>query len=214
MSLLDAPLPALFPETFFEVSAPLYKAGKLPLGSGKKKYLLPDASSLLDEEKFADFYMSWDYSGISILCEVQTAFTDSAYPKFEDGDALEILIDTRDLKEVGVVHRFCHHFLILPVEVQGVRALEISNFRGEDKHPLVDPSEIIVEASFKKRDYSLSIFLPKEALFGYDPTSVPRLGFAYRLHRSKGSPQHFPLSTHVCAIERFPALWASLQLKE
>ncbi len=212
MSLIEESLPALFPETFFDCSISIYRSSKLPTGRGRRKFLLPDLSSLLDEEIFAEFFLSWDNDGLSIVCNVERPFTDSVYPRYDEGDSLEIFIDTRDLKEVGVIHRFCHHFLFLPVEVQGVQSLEITNFRGEDKHILADSSQILVETTFEKKTYQFAIYLPKGVLYGYDPMNIPRLGFAYRLHRAKGSPQHFPLSTRACAIERFPALWASLQL--
>jgi len=214
MSLIEQPFPALFPEIFFDASACIYPSSKLPLARGKRKFLLPDVSALLDEEKFADFYMSWDSEGLSLLCQVERPFIDCVYPSFDEGDSLELFIDTRDLKEVGVIHRFCHHFLFLPVEVQGVRSLEVTNFRGEDKHSLADPAQLCVETTFEKKSYCYAIYLSREVLYGYDPVSIPRLGFSYRLHRAKGRPQHFPLSTKACAIERFPALWASLQLKE
>jgi hypothetical protein len=203
------PLPSLFPETFFASSVKGYKAEQLPTGRGRKKFLLPDVSLILGEEKFADLYFHWHEGGIGIFCEAHIAFTDCLYPRFQEGDCLEVFIDTRDLKDVGVVHRFCHHFLFLPVEVQGVRALEITHFRGEDKHPLADPSLFIVEANFEKKNYQLSIFIPKEALFGYDPTTLSKMGFAYRLRRGKGDAQHFPTSF----IERFPSLWSTIMLE-
>jgi len=203
-------LPSLFPETFFASSVKGYKAEQLPTGRGKKKFQLPDTSLILGEDKFADVYFFWNEGGIGILCEVQIPFTDCLYPKFQEGDCLELFIDTRDLKEAGVIHRFCHHFLFLPIEVQGVRALEITHFRGEDKHPLADPSLFLVESNFEKKSYQLSVYIPKEALFGFDPTTIPKLGFSYRLRRGRSSPQHFPTSF----IEQFPSLWSTIFLKD
>jgi hypothetical protein len=203
-------LPSLFPETFFATSVKGYKADRLPVGRGKKKFLIPDASLVLGEDKFADIFFFWNEGGIGIECKVQIPFTDCLYPKFQDGDCLELFIDTRDLKEAGIVHRFCHHFLFLPVEVQGVRALEITHFRGEDKHPLADPALFILEADFEKTSYQLSVYIPKEALFGFDPATFPRLGFSYRLRRVKSNSQHFPTSF----IERYPSLWATIYLED
>lgn len=207
-------LPPLFPETFFVPSTKGYKAETSPKGRAKKKYLLPDTSLLLGEERFADVYFFWNEQGIGIECESHIPFTDSHYPRFQEGDCLEIWVDTRDLKEAGTVHRFCHHFLFLPVEVQGVRALEITQFRGEERHPLADPNLLSVESVFEKKGYRLFVQIPKEALYGYDPLSFPRLGFAFRLRRAKQSPQHFTLSSHACAIERFPSLWSTISLME
>lgn len=202
--------PSLFPETFFASSAKGYKADKLPTGRGRKKFLLPDASIILGEEKFADVFFFWNEEGIGIVCDVQIPFTDCLYPRFEEGDCLEVFIDTRDLKEAGAVHRFCHHFLFLPTEVQGVRALEITHFRGEDKHPLADPSLLIVEAEFGTKSYSLYTHIAKEALYGYDPATFRKVGASYRLRRARSNPQHFPTSF----IERFPSLWSTIILED
>jgi len=88
--------------------------------------------------------------------------------------------------------------------------LEITHFRGEDNHPLADPALFILEAGFEKMSYHLSVYIPKEALFGFDPAAFPRLGFSYRLRRGKSSPQHFPTSF----IERFPSLWSTIYLED
>src|SRR6516165_1598915 len=104
-------LPSLYPETFFSTSIKGYKAEKLGATWSKRKFLLPDVSLLLGEEKFADLFFFWNEQGIGIVCEVQTGFTDCSYPKYQEGDCLEIFIDTRDLKNANVTHRFCHHFV-------------------------------------------------------------------------------------------------------
>jgi hypothetical protein len=203
-------LPPLYPETFFSASVKGYKATKLGSAWSKRKFLLPDVSLFLSEEKFADVYFFWNEQGIGLYCEVQTGFADCFYPKYQEGDCLEIFIDTRDLKNANVTHRFCHHFVFLPVEVQGVRAMEITHFRSEDKHPLADPNLLVVDAEIGKKKYTLSAFIMKEALFGYDPMAFSKLGFAYRIRRMQAPAQHFPATF----IERHPSLWSTITLED
>lgn len=173
---------------------------------------LPDTSSLLGEESFASLSVGWN--GAGLLCElyVEKPFDECFFPRFADGDALELFFDTRDLKSAGFLTRFCHHFLVLPQKVGEIQVQELTRFRTEDTHPLCDPEEIKVEGKFGRRDYRLQITIPSNCLHGYDPTSFERLGVSYRVHRFKGEPQHFSVSSRQYAIEQEPALWGSAKL--
>ncbi len=104
--------------------------------------------------------LAWHEGGIEVQIQVHQKFEGASYPKFDEGDAIELFIDTRDLKEAGFPTKFCHHFLILPQEVQGVRALELTRFRNEDSHPLCDPEAIHVETEMTSKEYTLKISFP------------------------------------------------------
>lgn len=196
-------LPALPPLHFFDLNLSVPR---------KKEFRLLNTSELLGEEHFADVSISWNEEGVSIEAKVDKPFEESVYPDFREGDSFEIFLDTRDLKSAGFATRFCHHFLILPQETQGIRAQEITRFRTEDTHPLADPEEIFCETKFSSRDFSLRITLPAHILHGYAPSSFDRLGFTYRINRPSGAPQHFSVSSKFYSIEQHPSLWASLKL--
>ncbi len=202
-------LPPIAPIHFFRLHVDLSYGKKI----GRKNQLL-DTSSFLGEENFADVSMAWNEGGILVEVEVHKTFEGSVYPKFEDGDAIELFLDTRDLKEAGFTTRFCHQFLILPQEVQGVRALELTRFRSEDTHPLCDPEDIRVETTQKSREFTVHIELPSKILHGYDPTSFDRLGFTYCIHRPRGQAQHFAVSSNFVTIAQQPSLWATCKLVE
>jgi hypothetical protein len=167
----------------------------------------------LGEDHFADVALAWNEGGIEVQVQVHQPFEGAFYPKFEEGDAVELFIDTRDLKEAGFPTRFCHHFLILPQEVQGVRALELTRFRNEDSHPLCDPEAIDVKAEMTSREYTLRISLPAEILYGYDPKTFDKMGFTYCIHRPKRESQHFSVSSKYVQVAQYPSLWASTQLR-
>ncbi len=192
----------LFPVDFFSCNIEI----------GKAVTELPDLSDLLAEEAFATLLLSWDLEGISGFFHIKKPLEDSAFPDYMKGDAIELFIDTRDNKKSGFASRFCHQFVFLGKEVNGVRAQEITKFRAEDTHPLCDPSEIFLEIKEKKGGYEVAFTLPKEILHGYDPLQFSRLGFAYRVHRYKGMPQHFPFSSKYFEPLKHPSLWASLLL--
>jgi hypothetical protein len=196
-------VPSLAPLHFFRLNVDVKR---------DKATRLPDTSELLHEEKFADVSMTWNDSGITVHVDVHKKFEEAAYPKFEEGDAIELFFDTRDLKEAGFPTRFCHHFLILPQEVQGVQALEMTRFRNEDSHPLCNPETIQVKAKIEPRRYTVDIHCPAEILHGYDPKGFDRLGFTYCIHRPKNGSQHFAVSSSYVPVAQHPSLWATCKL--
>ncbi|MBM3184401.1 MAG: hypothetical protein FJZ64_03755 [Chlamydiae bacterium] len=172
---------------------------------------MPSTSDLLGEEAFADLYFSWDETKLScfIVCKVLGAPSGDDYRKT---DSLELFIDTRDLKTKGVVSRFCHHFVFSPHQIQNFHGREVTRFRGEDIHRLCHPEDLHVEPKITDSSYRILIEIPSKCLYGYDPVGFPRLGFTYRINRSKGFPQHFAVSSEEYVIEQHPATWGTLKL--
>lgn len=207
MTELLEQLPPLAPLQFFSVEVDVNYGKEV-----KKRHLLPEFTELLGETCFAGVSLAWNEEAVLVDVEVRKPFEEVFYPEYTKGDALELFFDTRDLKSAGVPTRFCHHFLILPKEVQGIRVHEISKFRTDDSHPLCDPEEIYVETKFKPRGYQISAAFPSSILHGYDPSSFERLGFNYRISRAKDGAQHFSVSSLFYKIEQQPSLWASLKL--
>ena len=205
-------LPALAPLDFFSVQGEL-RHSKTPPSSKlmRGRYLLPNTSEWLAEEHFADVAIAWNESGLFVDLFVDKAFEEALYPRFDEGDAVELFFDTRDLKTAGFATRFCHQFLFLPQAVQGIQAQELTHFRTEDTHPICDPADLQLTVEFCKKNYELQIFIPAHSLHGYDPASFDRIGFTYRIHRYKGAPQHFSLSSQHFTLEQHPRLWASFK---
>lgn len=198
---------------FFSIEAPLYYAKEPPSSKiMKKKFILEDTSAYWNEEKFAEVAMAWNPEGIYVDVFVDKPFEEAFYPKFAQGDAIELFIDTRDLKTAGFATRFCHHFLFFPQAVQGILAKEITHFRTEDVHPLCDEDDLQVNAEIGKKHYALHIFIPAHCLHGFDPQTYERLGMTYRIHRYKKEPQHFSAKAEHFSLEQQPRLWASFKL--
>lgn len=205
-------LPALAPLEFFSIEAPLHHCKTPPSPKQMLKHFqLSDLSEWQAEERFATVALAWSDAGIFASVFVDKPFEEAFYPRFSEGDAIELFFDTRDLKTAGFATRFCHQFVFLPQAVQGISAQEISHFRTEDTHPLCDSADLQVTAEFSKKNYELHIFIPAHCLHGFDPTSFDRIGFTYRIHRFKGTPQHFALSSQHFSLEQHPRLWASFK---
>jgi hypothetical protein len=205
-------LPPLSPLEFFSLEGEL-KYCKTPptLKAMQRSHLLADTSEWLTEEKFADVALAWNEGGLTISAFVERPFGEASYPRYEEGDSLELFFDTRDLKSAGFATKFCHQFVILPQAVQGIIAQEVTHFRTEDTHPLCDAADLQVTAEFDKKSYTLQVFIPAHCLYGYEPASFERIGFTYRVHRHKGAPQHFALSSQHFSLEQHPRLWASFK---
>jgi hypothetical protein len=211
--ILDT-LDPLCPLDFFAVSVGVKHAKTLPSSRlFRSRYLLPDTSDYLNEQSFADVSLAWNEEGLMVHVDVNQPFAEARFPDFQEGDSLELFFDTRDLKDVGFMTKFCHHFLILPKEVQQIGSHEITRFRTEDSHPLCSPSDLIVETEFSDKSYHMDILISKTCLHGYDPASFNRLGFTYRLNRTRGRPQHFAVSSLYYAIDKHPRLWATINLE-
>ncbi|MGR3972969.1 MAG: hypothetical protein QRY72_00070 [Candidatus Rhabdochlamydia sp.] len=202
----------LAPMHFFLLHHDVPYVGKEKEGLTLKKHQLPSTEHFLAEEPFAEVMMGWNESGLFFKFHQSKPFESCSYPQFTQGDAIELFIDTRDLKDTGFATRFCHHFLILPQQVQEIRALELSHFRGEDHHLLCNPELIGVKFSESSQDYFVEITLPAEILYGFDPLQFDRVGMTYVVHRPKGKPQHFTLSSSYLAAGQHPSFWASCKL--
>jgi len=207
----------LTPINFFQISADCLSLPKSDFPyftkQNYRKHLLPDMAAYCSEASFAEVAVGWRVDGIEIYARMDYPFRHVFYPQVDQGDSVEVFIDTRDVKTAGFNTKFCHHFFFLAEGVDGHFAGEITRFRTEDVHPLCDPKDLKVKSVCQSTSHSMNIFIPTQCLFGYDPEQFKRLGFSYRINRAQGFPQHFSVTSDDYQIDQQPSLWASLQLK-
>lgn len=202
--------PGISPINFFQIihDCPYYSESLIKKPSSQ----LPLTSAFCNETPFANVAIFWDEEGLHVYVDVSQAFKESAFPDITQGDSIELFIDTRDIKTSGYNTRFCHHFFFLPEALPEHQAGEITHFRTEESHPLADPELFEIKSTFHKKSYEMEIFIPKECLYGYDPSQFHRLGFTYRINRPDGPPQHFSATSDDFNIEEQPSLWGTLRL--
>ncbi|MEX1012988.1 MAG: hypothetical protein WD595_04585 [Waddliaceae bacterium] len=196
---------------FVQLSFPCQKLTEPLNRKNFKKHQLPETTSLTKEDAFADVAIGWGLEGVEILIHSKLPYIETHFPDFSKGDAVEIMIDTRDNKSTGFNTRFCHHFFFLPESIEGTQAGEITHFRTEDRHLLCDPSLLSVSFERERNGYYLHAKIPREALHGYAPDQFHRLGFTYCLYHNN-ERQHFSVLSEEFSIAEHPALWASLNL--
>jgi hypothetical protein len=176
-----------------------------------QRYKLPELGDLTSVVPFCDIFCGWSNEGLTFSFKFDDPFQCTFFPRFERGNAIEIFIDTRDNKKAKVPGRYCHQFLFLPKEADGTRARELSRFRGEEKHDLCQDSDLTIEADLGKK-LTCAVFIPKRALFGYDPIEFPKLGLALVLHAPKCTAQYFGPSPAEYTVASHPSLWTSVNL--
>lgn len=204
--------PALTASSYFAIVTNCYHHTPINKKELAGKYLLPDLSSLCQEESFANISLAWSQEGIEAQIKVKSPIRQVFYPAIDRGDSVELFFDTRDVKTSGWNTAFCHRFFFLPQPVDDVNAGENTHFRTEEMHELCNSNELQVEVTSTKNSYTLYIFIPSICLHGYDPAQFNRLGFTYRINRYGGTPQHFSAVSADYAIEQQPSLWSSLKL--
>ncbi len=197
---------------FFACVADCHSLSSLSESPEKTGGFLANTSCLTEEDPFADVAIGWHEEGIKVDIAVHQPLQKCVYPQLTQGDAVELFFDTRDLKTASLPSRFCHHFFFLPDPVEEVQRGELTRFRGEDRHPLASPEDLICDVHRLPKGYRMTISLPAKVLFGYDPSQFQRLGFTYRIHRFQGKPQHFTVCSPDFSIPQQPALWATLRL--
>ena len=203
MDLRD--FPAILPLHFFEV--------ELEVNKGVKPAKLKGYSEFLDEDSFCEVSLAWTEGGIHIGLSVLKPFEKAFFPEVEKGDGMEIFIDTRGISDALIIHKYCHHFVFLPKEVDGIIGVEVTRFRTNDKRELSRKESLKVATQFTKNEYSMQIFIPDEALFGFDPIECSLLKMAYIVHRGSDEPNYFPKSGNDYNLKDHPSLWAALLLK-
>ena len=175
-------------------------------------YLVPDVSHLLVEEPAYKLGMAWAYEGLKIFFRIESKFSGCFFPEVEKGDGVEVFIDTRSIATTSGIHKYCHHFVFLPKEVDGIVAAEVTRFKGDDKHDPASAENFSVESQIKGGKIDMQIIIPEASLFGYNPEESPKIGFACRVHRSNKDAGHFPLSEVDFKLSLSPALWARMRL--
>lgn len=177
------------------------------------EYRLPDLHSLeAGKPGFADFRMGWNEHGLlfSVGMELGGSHSGRQARNSENGDGIDLWIDTRDVHDVHHATRYCHRFLlqIIGRNVEA-SAAPIQNSRGKPKE--IDGSLVRALLVAESDRFRVDGLIPAAVLTGFDPVEHPRLGFNYAVrHRSLGE-QTFT-SASPLPFRTDPSLWGTLEL--
>ena len=211
----------LLPERFlFRFAVPCRYRERLWADSGiglDESHRLLGLAELEGRPAPADVRAAWNETGLAFSVRVagkkQKPWCRASRP--EDSDGLQLWVDTRDVHNIHRATRFCHWFAFQPQAAgrgTGKPTAEILPIHRARDHPNPVASTKLKVRSEKRVDgYLLEVFIPAEALTGFDPAEHPRLGFTYAvLDRELGEQTLGPGSP--MPYQEDPSLWATLEL--
>lgn len=212
----------LSPTFLFRYAAPCRRQPQLWTERGLKlpdECIVPCFGELEGRKVFADLRAGWNDDGLGFQLTVtgkqQPPWCRTSRP--EDSDGLQLWLDTRDSHNMHRANRFCHRFVFLPVG-GGSRLDEpagaVLPINRAKEHPKLIKSGLLrVMAALRADGYTLHIFIPGDALTGFDPAEHPRLGFSYAVIDRELGWQTFSVGPEFPFVED-PTLWGTLELTD
>jgi hypothetical protein len=216
----------LLPQAFwFRLAAACPKIDGLPKTGGARLLDLPEPCRLpetdrLDgREPWADVRLAWNSSGLAVQVEAEgdlSALGADDRPEVVYG--VQLWVDTRDTRDVSRATRFCHRFDARLTRGSG-RATPGVSFqqkpiaRAVADAPFCRPDALWSRAFRLKDGWRLELFLPADALNGFDPETNRRLGFAYRVSDPTRDDQYLGVGREFPVGEN-PSLWSTVELRD
>lgn len=169
-----------------------------------KLYQLPDMADFIESDSFCKVFSAWSQEGLYF----SFVFSKGTFI----GDKIHLGIDTRDIKNVYLIHQFCHLFEVNLL--QKPTFFEKTRFRrSDDAHELCLSSDLLCEKEKGMKKESVHLRIPKKCLHGFDPTRFDRMGFFYVIEKKMGAVQNFCMSNRVWEVFEAPNLWQTMHLK-
>jgi hypothetical protein len=217
----------LLPQSFwFRLSVPCRRVSGIPRAATKGAILgldaacsLPETAALDGKPSWADVRVAWNPSGLGIQVETAKSTIPAETDEAAEGmHGLQVWVDTRDTRNVSRATRFCHRFSARLVRGKGRSALGVEVAqrpiaRAVADAPLCRPEILAARAERLKQGWRIELFLPAEALQGFDPETNRRLGFAYQVTDHDREDQYLGVGREFPVGEN-PSLWTTLELRD
>lgn len=181
---------------------------------------LPIPSELDGTAPWWEVRMGWSPLGLAVGLDVRSgrrpAPVNPDHPELADG--LQLWIDTRDTRDVHRATRYCHRFQAAVAPDRGSKGLKVileqrKINRAIGDAPLARPGAVQGRAGLARGGWWLDLFLPAEALNGFDPETNPRLGMLYALTDPERGDRFLTVGRDF-PIGEDPSLWATLELRD
>lgn len=208
------------PSFVFRYSVPVLEADRGWKTAGVElgeEFRIPCFQQLDGEEPFADLRIGWSSHGLllDVVVEGKRQSPWCHETRLEDSDQIQVLIDTRDTRNIHRASRFCHRFLFMPTGAGPNREQPLATMlkinRAREESRTLNAERIPVACKLKKNGYRLSAMIPATVLSGYDPDEQPRLGFTYQVSDRELGWQCLSVGPEFPFLED-PSLWATLEL--
>ncbi len=218
---------ALLPQAFwFRIAASCPRLEEIPRPDDRQRLLdLPDSCALPDwgelegRTSWAEIRLAWNPRGLGIAVRAEGLSDLQLAPDRPEGFAdIHFWVDTRDTRDISRASRFCHRFtaslrLRMPGRKLDVEVVQRPIARAVADAPLSRPGLIASRAELSRAGWSVEVFLPAQALNGFDPETNRRLGFAYQVSDHAREDQFLGVGRDF-PIGENPSLWATLELRD
>ena len=180
---------------------------------------LPDWGQLDGLASWAKVRVGWNPRGLGITVLADGISDQQLARDRPEGFALaQFWVDTRDTRNVSRATRFCHRFMARsswPNRAGSQRRCFAAPDRASPGRctASVGPSLSSARAELGKSGWMLELFLPAQALNGFDPDTNRRLGFAYQIADHVRDDQFLGVGREFPVGEN-PSLWATLELRD
>ncbi|MGC8642573.1 MAG: hypothetical protein ACP5XB_22175 [Isosphaeraceae bacterium] len=198
-----------------EMPRPDRRGGLLDLPPG---CALPDLASLDGRSSWASVRAGWNARGLGIAVLARGRGSPTASPDRPEGFAdVNVWIDTRDTRDVSRATRFCHRFAAHLKLGRDGKTLQVefnqrAIARAVADAPICSPELLSARADLTRSGWILELFIPAQALHGFDPDTNRRLGFAYQVSDHDREDQFLAVGRDF-PIGENPSLWATLALE-
>jgi hypothetical protein len=186
------------------------------LGEWGDETLLPDLGEMEGRAGFARVHAAFDEAGLTFALAVANKRNVSSHrQRPHSAEALFLWIDTRDVHDVHRATRFCHHFIALPrgggEERKGALAWQAPIRRATKQAAICEVEQLQVASHVAEGGYGLELAIPAAALFGYDLSECPRLGFTYLVTDHEHGWQTWSAPGGM-PFDSDPSTWGTLDL--
>jgi hypothetical protein len=222
-------LSAVIPPRFlFHWSWPVKRWDSVPAPQGQlltlpEEFRMTALGDVDGMPSFVELRLAWNDAGLGLSFEIrdkqEPVFGSPLSPATSDG--VTIWLDTRPTRAVQRVTRFCRQFRGLPAgsgprrDQPTVTASSAGDTNGQRSRAASAKGDEPVRVWSELRDdgYLLELWLPAEALPGYDPDSHRQLGFFYAVQDRELGDETLTVSREF-PFEHNPSLWQTLELTD
>jgi hypothetical protein len=214
----------LLPQSFwFRLSIPCRRVDGVPKPGGKGLFdlpvgcRLPQTAKLDGKSPWAEVRLAWNPKGLAVVVRAEGTLDALGAADRPEGEyGVQVWVDTRDTRDVSRATRFCHRFdarLVAGTKgnTPSVTVHQRTIARAVADAPTARANLITTAIETSKAGWRLALFLPAEALNGYDPDTNRRLGFYYQVNDPE-RPAEFLGVGREFPVGENPSLWSTLEL--
>lgn len=218
---------ALLPQAFwFRLAVPCPRVAELPLADRRQRLLdlpescrLPAGARLDGQTPWTEVRVGWNAAGLGIVVRAEGLADGQLTDRPENFADVQLWVDTRDTRDVSRATRFCHRFAAsIRLRNPGKKLVaEVAHrpiARALADPPMASAGLIEARAELLGREgWTLAVFLPAQAMNGFDPETNRRLGFAYQVSDHLREDQFLGVGRDF-PIGENPSLWSTIELTD